>query len=208
MGTGVHEDPSLAESGYADGYRQNQQDILIPAFIAAYTQQDPLTMDLNIFNILPKVNWKIDYNGLSKIPALKDIFSKFSFSHGYKSTLTINRYVTNDLYDRYYDAGTGQSRDAFSEGGTGNFYSRLEIPQIEIQEAFSPLIGIDMTLQNGLTFKLDYNKMRSLSLSAVNNLLSERQSKEISIASGYRIRDVDIPFLTGSNKRKREVFKG
>ncbi|MCB0650106.1 MAG: cell surface protein SprA [Saprospiraceae bacterium] len=203
LGTGVHEDPSLAESGYADGYGQNQQDILIPAFIAAYTQQDPLTMDLNIFNILPKVNWKIDYNGLSKIPALKDIFSKFSFSHGYKSTLTINRYVTNDLYDRYYDAGTGQSRDAFSEGGTGNFYSRLEIPQIEIQEAFSPLIGIDMTLQNGLTFKLDYNKMRSLSLSAVNNLLSERQSKEISIASGYRIRDVDIPFLTGSNKKKK-----
>ena len=45
--------------------------------------------------------------------------------------------------------------------------------------------------------------MRSLSLSAVNNLLSERQSKEISIASGYRIRDVDIPFLTGSNKKKK-----
>ena len=64
-----------------------------------------------------------------------------------------------------------------------------------------------MTLQNGLTFKLDYNKSRTLSLSAINNLLSERQSKEISIASGYRIRNVDIPFLTGSKKRKKGKSK-
>ncbi|KAA3635934.1 MAG: cell surface protein SprA [Bacteroidetes bacterium] len=203
LGEGSHEDPNLAEQGYADGYGQNQQDILIPAFIAAYTQQDPLTMDLNLFDIMPKINWQVDYNGLSKIPALKDIFSRFSFSHGYKSTLTINKYVTNDLYDRYFDTVTGEARDAFGEGGTGNFYTRLEIPQIEIQESFSPLIGIDMTLANGLNFKLDYNKMRALSLSAVNNLLSERQSKEISITSGYTIRDVDIPFLTGSKKKKK-----
>jgi cell surface protein SprA len=202
LGTGTHDDPNLA--GYADGYGQNQQDVLIPAFIAAYTQQDPGTMDLDIFSTLPKVNWGLNYNGLSKIPALKGIFSKFNLSHGYKSTLTINRYVTNDLYDRYLDEVTpGVSKDDFNEGGTGNFYSRLEIPQIEIQEAFAPLIGIDMTLQNGLTFKLDYNKSRTLGLSAVNNLLSERQSKEISIASGYRIRNVDIPFLTGSNKKKK-----
>ena len=203
LGEGQHEDPSLAEQGYTDGYGKNQQDILVPAFIAAYTQQDPRTMDLNIFNTMPRINWKVDYNGLSKIPLLKEIFSKFSFSHGYKSTLTINSYVTNDLYLRYYDQNTGESRDDFGEGGTGNFYTRLEIPQIEIQESFSPLIGIDMTLQNGLTFKLDYNKMRGLSLSSVNNLLSERQSKEISITSGYRIRDVDIPFLTGSKKKKK-----
>ena len=65
-------------SGYATGYDQYATDVLIPAFIAAYSGKDPNKIALinennpniksNPFSgFLPEPNWKLDYNGLSKI---------------------------------------------------------------------------------------------------------------------------------------------
>ncbi|MDQ6843551.1 MAG: cell surface protein SprA, partial [Bacteroidota bacterium] len=62
--------------GYALGYGRYAVDVLVPAFIAAYTGQDPNKVSLvkqtnpnlksNPFrDILPKPNWRITYNGLS-----------------------------------------------------------------------------------------------------------------------------------------------
>jgi cell surface protein SprA len=84
-----------------------------------------------------------------------------------------------------------------------NFYPRLEIPEVIIQEGFSPLIAVDATLNNGMTFNVDYKKTRTLGMSFISNQLSETQSKEIVIGFGYLIRNLDIPFLTGSSKNRR-----
>ena len=39
-------------------------------------------------------NWKVTYDGLAKLPGMKDIFSSFRLSHGYRSTLTVNSFQT------------------------------------------------------------------------------------------------------------------
>src|SRR5699024_4998198 len=71
-----------------EGFGSKQQEVLIPAFLSAYTDQDPQTISLDIFNQTPRPNWTINYNGLSKIGGLDEIFRDFSLRHSYQSTLT------------------------------------------------------------------------------------------------------------------------
>src|SRR5690606_20023208 len=50
------------------------QDVVIPAFLAAYSGANAQTISLSPFPNTPLPNWRVDYNGLSKIPAFQDIF--------------------------------------------------------------------------------------------------------------------------------------
>ncbi|MEJ7677327.1 MAG: hypothetical protein WKG06_05520 [Segetibacter sp.] len=70
-----------SQDGYYTGYNRYAQDVLIPAFIAAYSGQDPKNVGLikqtnptiksNPFSsIKPKPNWRVTYTGLTRIPAL------------------------------------------------------------------------------------------------------------------------------------------
>ena len=61
-------------------------------------------------------------------------------------------------------------------------------------EQFAPLIGIDMTLQNGVTARFEYKKSRSLSLSLIDYQLIERGMSEITFGAGYRVKGVRLPF--------------
>ncbi|MEI6412114.1 MAG: cell surface protein SprA, partial [Bacteroidota bacterium] len=61
--TGPHEDPNYAPS-YTRGHGGTNQEVLIPAFVAAYTEKDPNTVGLNLFKTRPALNWKLSYNGL------------------------------------------------------------------------------------------------------------------------------------------------
>ena len=203
-GTGSHVDPKQAQEGYRYGYGEYQQELLVPSFIAAYSGQDAGTMDLNLFNTLPAFNWSLKYNGLSKIPLFQDVFKNFSLTHAYKSTLSINRYATNNSY--FSSESSDPLLNHYNQE-TNNFYTRIEIPQVSITEAFAPLIGIDMTLENGLKLNVDYSKSRNLSLAANNNTLQEQYAKEISVGFGYKLSNVDIPFLTGSKKKKNKKKK-
>ncbi len=197
LGSGAHVDPNLAEQGYAEGYGSLQQDVMIPAFMAAYTGKDARTVDLNVFNLRPHVNWRLSYNGLAKIPFFKEIFSNFSLTHAYKGNLSISRFQTSNYFLRNLDPTSGNSLDTVDY----NFYPRIEIPDLVIQEGFSPLIAIEATLQNGMSFNVDYNRTRNLALNSTSKLLSESRSKEIVIGFGYLMKGVDIPFLTGSKKK-------
>lgn len=196
LGQGFHQDENLATQGYTDGYGRTQQDVLVPAFIAAYTGEDANTVSLDIFDSQFKPNWRLTYNGLSRLPLFQEIFSNFSLTHGYQSTLTVNSFNTGLDYLRTRDVG-GINELNF------NFYPRLEIPQVAIQEAFSPFIAVSATLQNGMSFNVDYKKSRNLAMSFINNQLAETQTKEFVIGFGYKIRGLDVPFLTGSKKRRR-----
>jgi cell surface protein SprA len=198
LGAGQHGDEELAELGYTDGYGSTQQDVILPAFIAAYTDQDARSVDLNIFNAMPRVNWRLQYNGLSRIPLFKEIFQNFSLTHGYRSSLAVNNYRSSLPYLATLSTTGGLDTANF------NFFPRLEIADVVIQEDFSPLIGIDMTLTNGMSFNTEYKKSRSLALSTVNYQLNETQSQEFVIGFGYLVRNLDIPFLTGSKKKKKK----
>lgn len=204
-GGDLHQDSILSEEGYRYGYGSKQQDVILPAFIAAYTQEDAKGIGLDVFKIAPRPNWQLTYNGLSKIPLFAELFENFSLTHGYRSTLSVNSFQTGFKYrsslDPAYNDPIGYNNEI------GDFYPRLEIPEVVIQEAFSPLIGIDATLTNGMSLNVDYKKSRTLALSFVNSQLSETQTKEILVGFGFLMREVDIAFLTGSKKKKKSSKK-
>ncbi len=187
--------------GYYYGYGKYAVDVLIPSFIAAYTGQDPNKVALikqnnpntksNPFRgILPKPNWKIDYNGLSKIKGLDKIFTSFTLTHGYNGNLSMNGFTSALLYQDVSKFGYPSFYDTVSK----NFIPYFLVPNVSIQEQFSPLIGFDMMFVNQLQAKFEYTKTRQLSLSLYDYQLSEVRSTEFIIGAGYRKRGLPMPF--------------
>ncbi len=197
------------DSGFRFGYGQTHQEVLIPAFLAAYTGQNPNTTELyrdarKFQNIIPKPNWRLTYNGLAKIKGLSEIFQNVSITHGYKSTLTINSFNTNFQYNATNPLGLSNINSQ-----TNNYYARFEIPAIVIDEAFSPLLGLDMRMKNGMNMRLDFKKSRRLSFSLLNGELDEENTTEYIVGFGHRLKDVSIPFLQfGVTKKKKKKKKG
>lgn len=202
IGTGIHDNDEDASLGYPKGYGRYQQNVLVPSFLAAYTGEDPATMDVStdyindvLIKTLPKPNWRLTYNGLSKLPFFEEIFSSFSLSHGYKGTLTVNSFKSNLQYD--FNDPTKQDQTKL------DFYTRFEVPNIMIQEQFSPLLGVDMRLKNDMSFKVDYKKSRTLNMGFVDNRLHETKGSELTIGFGYKLKNVDFGFLSSKKKRRR-----
>jgi cell surface protein SprA len=186
--------------GYYYGYGKYAIDVLIPAFIAAYTGEDPNKVSLirqnnpniksNPFRgIKPKLNWKVDYNGLSKLKPLDKLFTNFSVSHGYTGNLSMNGFTSALLYRDESRFGYPSFYDTISK----NYVPYFLLPNISIGEQFSPLIGIDMMFTNQLQAKFEYSKTRQLSLSLVDFQLSEVRSTEFVIGAGWRKRGMKNP---------------
>ena len=191
-----HSDSLARAQGYPAGYGPDNQEVFIPAFIAAYTGKSAENVKLNPFKLLPSVNWKLNYSGLGKLPAFKKYFQSFKLSHGYRSNMTINRFQTDIRYD--LDDPKQINPD------NRNFYSRYQVPEIMISEQFSPLIGIDMRLKNELSLRVDYKRSRNLALSSQGFTLTSTNTEEFVVGFGYKLKDVDIPFLTGSKKKNKK----
>jgi len=187
--------------GYAVGYGRYAQDVLIPAFVAAYTGKSPNKVALineqggnvtsNPFSgYLPKPNWHISYNGLSRLPWFSKIFTSFNLTNAYTSNLSMNSFNSQLNYgdpSRYGQPG-------FIDTLTGNFVPYFAVPNISISEQFSPLLGIDMAFVNLMTAQASYSRSRQLSLSLIDFQLSETHSSELSVTLGYKKRNVGLPF--------------
>lgn len=185
LGTGTH----LTDAGYTEGYGRIQQEVLIPAFIAAYTDEDPNIVDLDLFSRLPAPNWRVTYNGLAKLEGLKKIFASVNITHGYRSLLNVNSFVTDLDFD---------ANNPFKLNPTANnYFAEFEIPDLVISEQLSPLIGIDVRTRNDVTARIDFKKSRNLALNFRDYQLSETKTSEFTIGFGYRAKGVVIPFLEG-----------
>jgi len=196
--------------GYALGYGRYSVDVLVPAFIAAYTGQDPTKVSLikqqnsniksNPFSgIIPKPNWRIAYNGLSRIPGLDKIFTNFSLTHAYNASVGMNSFTSALNYQDVSRYGYPSFID--TTGGSHNYVPFFLVPNITIQEQFAPLIGFDMTFTNQLSLKFDYTKQRQLSMSLIDYQLSEVRSTEITFGGGFRKRGLKLPFKIPFSKK-------
>jgi cell surface protein SprA len=199
--------------GYYKGYGKYAQDVLIPAFIAAYSGKSPTTISLidesnssirsNPFSgYLPKPNWRISYNGLSRVPGLDKIFTNFSITNSYTSTLSMNSFNTALTYADPF--GIGQP--GFIDTLTGNYVPFFLVPNISISEQFAPLIDLDMQFTNQLQAKVGYSKSRQLSLSLIDYQMSETRSTEFTLGLGWRKRGLGLPFkIKGSSKLNNDL---
>jgi len=193
-----HQDPEQAALGFTDGFGALSQDVLIPAFLATYTGQDPNTFPLisgksDFKSLLPKLNWQVSYNGLARLPGMDKIFSGFNLTHGYRSTMTINDFQTN---------GQGVFAPANSLNDNFDFFSAYVIPNIQITEQFAPLIGLDVKLQNEMSIRLDMQRGRNLALSFVDYKLVETQRTNYVFGFGYVLKDFSLPFLETERSRR------
>ena len=190
--------------GYYEGYNRYAQDVLVPSFLAAYTGKDPKSVKLlgqtngnirtNPFKgLIPMPNWKVNYNGLTGIPAFAKIFTNFTLSHGYTGSLNMNGYNSAlNFIDQF------QLQWPSFKNEQGNFIPYFLVPNITIHEEFSPLFGVDMLFTNQVNAKVEYKKSRTLSLSLVDYQLSEMRSTEYTIRAGWRKRGkggIKLPFI-------------
>ena len=179
---------------YDFGYGRYQSEVLIPAFLSAYTDKNPENSKLKFMDVTPKLNWQLNYNGLTKIPFFNELFSNFTLRHGYQSNLNINSFRT----DRDYEPDPMENINDL----TGNYYSRYEIPDVVISEQFNPLLGVEIRTKNNINFSIDYAKSRNLALSLTNYQLNENNSSEIRIGFGATLKNVNLPFGSGGEKKR------
>lgn len=183
--------PSTGEvnNAYAQGYGPKSQDVLIPAFLAAYTKTDPRKANLNPFKAIPLPNWRISYNGFTKFKWAQKVFSNLTISHGYNSTLTVNSFQTNLSYKGNGELLGPTQRDTLN----GNYFPLYNMPSIVLNEQFSPLVGVDMTFKNNVTAKFDYKKSRTLTVNFADFQLIEMNSTQFTIGAGYKIKGLKLP---------------
>ncbi|MCX6232896.1 MAG: cell surface protein SprA [Bacteroidetes bacterium] len=183
---GQYKNDTLTGQLFPVGYGSTTQQVLIPAFLAAYSGRDPNSIGLNPFPKIPIPNWTLNYTGLSKIKALKNLFKTISISNGYHSTYSVGSFTNNILSKE--DANGNET----VKNMLGNYVSKKQIDQVSISEQFSPLFRIELSWVNSLLTNIEFKKSRNLSLSFTNNQLTELTSNEFIVGLGYRIKDVEI----------------
>lgn len=171
-------------TGYKEGYGPKSQDVLIPSFLSAYMGKNANSTTLDPFKSMPMPNWRFTYNGLTNFAWAKKIFTSFSLTHSYVSTLNINSFETNFDYLGTFEYINSQRIDTLNN----NYVSLYRMPNIIINEAFQPLIGIRMSFKNSLTIDFDYKKSRILTMSFADYQLNEIQSEAFTFGAGYKLK--------------------
>ena len=184
----------------------NSADVLIPAFLATYTGRDINKIGFNpflsILQILP--NWSVTYDGLGKLPGMRDHFKSFTITHAYTCKYAIGSYTS---YSTWVGAGDGKDKTL---GFVRNVEtddpmpsSAYDISSVSLSEQFSPLIGVNMTMKNSLSLKAEYRKQRNLALNVTSVQLTEGHTNELVIGAGYTIKDLSIFYKLKSGEQKK-----
>jgi cell surface protein SprA len=180
------------EEGFPVGFGKTSQDVLLPAFLAAYKGSDASNERTGFLRDIPLPNWDIKYTGLMRLEWFKKRFKRFSVQHGYRAGYTVNQFQTNLDYDPTDPTAVDQA---------GNFKARTLYTNVNLTEQFSPLVRLDFEMKNSVKILAEVRKDRALSLSFANNLLTEIQGNEYIIGLGYRIADLKIGTNFGGKKK-------
>lgn len=172
----------------------NSADVLVPAFLSAYTGRDASRMNLNpflsILQILP--NWSVTYDGLGKIPWMKEHFKSITLTHAYTCKYAIGSYGS---YSTWVGADNNNKMLGFVRDVTTDMprpSSAYDISNVTLTEAFAPLIGLNMTMKNSLSLKAEYRKQRNLALNVTSVQLTEGHTSEFVIGAGYTIKNLNF----------------
>ena len=181
--------------GFPLGFGKNNQAVLLPAFLADYKGQSANKIGLSAFKDIPIPNWQLKYTGFMKMKWFKKNFKRFSITHGYRSSYTINQFRTNlDLPPGTLQPGVAYEDQDLENGvdQSGNYKNEIVFSNVNLEEQFSPLFRLDFEMKNSVRILAEMKKDRILSLSFDNNLLTEIQGNEYILGLGYRIKDVRI----------------
>ena len=168
------------------GVNRAGSDVLIPAFLAAYTGTDASKIYLTPFPSLSSVlpNWRVTYDGLIRIGGLNKHFKAITLTHAYQCTYSVGSYSS---YLNWMGVGGGMGFTLNELSGEPVPSSPYNISSVAITERFAPLIGLNVTLKNDLKFNAEYRDSRTLTLNSDAGQLVEAQTKNITVGVGYKI---------------------
>ena len=175
-----------AQAHYGQDVDAYSAAVMIPAFLDSYTSSGRGSLDLlpTLSKLLP--NWTIRYSGLSKLKWFNEHFKSVNINHSYKSIFAVGSY--------------NSSSETASMLG-------WHVPAVSINESFSPLIGVDVTFESGLTMKAEYRRTRNLTLSMTSVQINESRSNDIVIGFGYKISDFKL-FGGGTSRKIKKAQRG
>ncbi|MEQ8424075.1 MAG: cell surface protein SprA, partial [Cyclobacteriaceae bacterium] len=181
------------------GYESKSQDVLIPAFLAAYTGKSTDKVALSPFPNIPIPGWRVDYSGLSKLEPLKDIFQSVTINHAYSSNYSVLNYNTSLEYE---DVGINIPLEDYNSGSnfasvtneSGELIPIYVVSQVLISETFAPLVGINIRTKKKLSVRFEYKTKRDLALNISNAQITELNSKDWSIELGYTKNNLKLPW--------------
>ncbi|MCK0192175.1 cell surface protein SprA [Arenibacter sp. F20364] len=183
--------------GFPERYGKTSQDVLLPAFFAAYTGKDPNKVSLDAFRSIPIPNWNIKYTGLMRNPWFKKKFKRFSLSHGYRSAYSINSFQTNLTRTQLINEGMEPINTE-----TQDFLPVNIMNNVVLTDQFNPLVRVDFEMQNSLSVLAEIRTDRALSLSFDNSLMTEITGKEYTVGLGYRFKDVKFVTNIGGEQQR------
>ena len=186
--------PYNAKNG---GVKKSSSDVMIPAFIAAYTGRDASSIELTAFPSMKRIlpNWRVSYDGLSKLKKMKEHFKNFTFSHAYSCVYSVGSFTS---FLNWADAGDGYGFVKDEQTGAPLPSSPYDIGSVVLTESFNPLLGIDMTLRNSVSIRSSYKDSRTVTLNPSSGQIVESSSRELSIGAGYTF--VNFKFGKGSSR--------
>ncbi|MEA3460507.1 MAG: cell surface protein SprA [Bacteroidota bacterium] len=187
--TGVVLPPDSTDADYVSGYGPTSQEVLIPAFLAAYGGGSADNVSMNaiktIWEMMP--NWQVRFDGLGKIEALQKYVNSIVMNHSYRSTYSVGSFINNPFYIADTISGVPIVTDL-----QGNFMVEQNINTISINENFSPLFDINMDWKNSLTTRIEYKRSRTVALNLANTQVNEVNSEEFIVGAGYRFNEVPL----------------
>ena len=189
---------TIDSTGFPQGYGPTNQEVLTSAFLAAYGGKDPGNIKLTAFPSIPLPNWRITYDGLAKLKVFKTWLRTLTLTHAYVSTYSVGSFNSNIRY------GEKNGMPAVMDDA-GNFIPEAQLAIVSITEQFSPLIKADFGFINSLLASAEYKRSRNISLSFVNNQLTEITSSEFVVGLGYRLKGIRFSLsgvLGGGKKTK------
>lgn len=166
---------------------KNSADVLVPAFLAAYTGRNSGSITLSPFPLLSSIlpNWTLTYDGLTTLPWFKEKFKSVRLSHSYSSIYSVGSYSSFGTWTQASDdMGFIQNLD-----GIPTPSSQYDISSVNIVEQFNPLFGADAILLNNMTIKARYNYSRMLNLNISSYQIVETVQKDFVVGLGYKINE-------------------
>lgn len=181
-------------------FKETSQDVLIPAFLAAYTRQNPekvytrnyfIPMFASVADFLRTLNWRASYNGLARLKIFKPYLKSLNLNHAYSSTYNMSSYQnfsSDNMIDEHF----------FIDRVDGLIYlaPQYAVGAVSISERFNPLIGIDARLQSDVTLKFEVRSNRNVSLSFQNTEISETGGFEYVFGVGYVFKNFKLKINT------------
>ncbi len=185
-------------TGYPVGYGPTNQEVLTIAFLSAYSGTDPGKIKLTAFPKIPLPNWRVTYDGLSKLKIFKTWLRTLTLSHAYLSTYSIGSFNSSILYSE-------RNGMPVVLDNAGNFIPQNQVTVISISEQFNPLVKVDLGFINSFLGNFELRRSRNISFAITNNQLTEITSNEFIVGLGYRLKGISLNFsgLFGGGKKTK-----